>query len=329
MATLGTTLFSLTPDWRAGEEAPSILRRVAEAACGPALEVIGHQTWRGFPDVSPEDERLFRDAVDRHGLIPVALGIYPHPFRRPGPAMGVDETVADLTAQLEAAQRLGFPIARTHLGMDPALLRRVAAEADRLGVVLTFEVQGAATPDAPAVVDVLSLQAETGSPYLGLTMDFSVTSRALPEVLDRSLRRLGLPEDGVAAAHRSWVDDLPIGRRIGTALAQLAGHPEEHALTVLVAGVLGRCGRTEPADWTGVLPLVRHAHAKFWDPDVESVREPHGAWLAALDDAGYTGAVVSEWGGHEMLDRADADALTVTRAHLDLLAELQRTGVAA
>jgi sugar phosphate isomerase/epimerase len=329
MITLGTTLFSLTPDWRAGEEATSILQRVGQAGCGPALEVIGHQAWRGFPHVSPEDERLFREAVDRHGLVPVALGVYPHPFRRPGAPMGIDEMVEDLTAQLDTAKRLGFRIARTHLGLDRELIRRVAVEAERLDVVLAFEVQGTATPDAPAVVDVLSLQQETGSPHLGLTMDFSVTSRALPDVLDRAFRRLGLADDAVAAVHRIWGEDRPIGQRIGSALGEIAGHPQEQPLTVLVAGVLGRCGRTEPADWADVLPVVHHAHAKFWDPDVESVREPHGAWLAALDAAGYEGAVVSEWGGHEMLDRADADALTVTRAHLDLLAQLLPTGVPA
>ena len=331
MITLGTTLFSLTPDWRAGEDAASILRRVGEAGCGPALEVIGHQAWRGFPEVSADDERLFRDAVERFRLEPVALGVYPQPFRRPGPAMSTAEVFEDLRPQLAAARRLGFPMVRTHLGMEPELLRRTAAEADRLGVVLTFEVQGTATPDAPAVVDVLELQAETGSPYLGLTMDFSVTSRSLPGVLDTALRRLGLTDDVVDEIHRIWAQDEPIGRRIGAGLQVVAGHREEHALTVLVAGVLGRCGRTEPADWAAVLPLVRHAHAKIWDPDVEAVREPHGAWIAALDDFGYHGAVVSEWGGHEMLDRADADALDLTRAHLALLGELvpQRAEVTA
>lgn len=52
------------------------------------------------------------------------------------------------------------------------------------------------------------------------------------------------------------------------------------------------------------------------------------AIAAALADAGYRGAVLSEWGGHELLDRADADALTVTRDHLDLLRELSAAGTA-
>jgi sugar phosphate isomerase/epimerase len=326
---LGTTLFSLTPDFRAGESTISILQRVADAGCGPALEVIGHQAWRGFPHVSAEDERAFRSAVDALGFEPTSLGIYPHPFRRPGAPMGTDEQVADLTAQLEAAQRLGFPIVRTHLGMEPGLLRRVAAEADRVGVVLTFEVQGVATPDAPAVVDVLSLQQDMDGAYLGFTMDFSVTTRALPEVLDHAFRRHGLAEESIVEIHRIWALDLPIGQRIGMGLGVIAGHPQEHPLTVLVAGVLGRCGRTEPADWTDVFPVVHHAHAKIWDPDVEAIREPHGAWLAALDAAGYAGAIVSEWGGHEMLDSTEADALTVTRDHLTLLATLTEAGVTA
>ena len=320
--TLGTTLFSFTPDWRAGADATSILERLAGAGCGPAVEVIGHQAWRGFPAISADDERAFRTAVDRLGLQPVALGVYTDLFRCPGRPMTVDEAFDDLRPQLEAAARLGFGLVRATLGMDPVLLRRAADECERLGVVLTFEVQGVTPPDAPAVVEVLSLREETGSPYLGFTLDFSLTTPALPVAFGTALRRLGLPAGAVTAIHRIWAQPDPVGRRIGAALAWVDGHPEQAALTTLVAGVFGRTGRQQPADWAPLLPLVHHAHAKFWDPDVESVREPHGAWIAALQAADYAGAVVSEWGGHELLDRADADALAVTRAHHDLLAEL-------
>jgi sugar phosphate isomerase/epimerase len=290
--------------------------------------VIGHQAWRGFPQVSAADERAFRDSVDRLGLTPVALGVYTDLFRRPGRPMNADAAFEDIRPQLEVAARLGFELVRATLGMESGLLRRVADECARLGIVLTFEVQGATPPDAPAVAEVRSLQAETGSPYLGLTLDFSLTTPALPVAFGTALRRLGLPAAAVTAVQRIWAQDEPIGRRIGAALAWFTGHPEEAALTMLVAGVFGRTGRQQPADWAPLLPLVRHAHAKFWDPDVESVRESHGAWIAALEAAGYTGAVLSEWGGHELLDRADADAVAVTRAHHDLLSELSaRTAV--
>jgi hypothetical protein len=322
MAILGTTLFSFTPDWRAGADAASLLERVAEAGCGPAVEVIGHQAWPGFPQIGADDERAFRDAVDRLGLVPVALGVYTDLYRRPGRPMTDDEAFDDIAPQLVVAARLGFETVRATLGMSPALLRRVTKEAERLGVVLTFEVQGANAPDAQPVVELLALQQETGSPHLGLTLDFSLTTPALPNAFGTALRRCGLADDEVESIHRAWAADGPIGARIGRALAVVRGHRNEGPLSVLVGGVLGRCGRAQPADWAHVLPVVRHAHAKFWDPDVESVRSSHGAWLRALDDAGYEGAVLSEWGGHELLDRADADALEVTRAHVGLLVEL-------
>ncbi|MPQ99728.1 hypothetical protein GB931_17740 [Modestobacter sp. I12A-02628] len=331
MPTLGTTLFSLTPDWRSGAGTTRLLDRLAAAGCGPAIEVVGHQSWRGFPASSAEDERAFRDAVDRLGLQPAALGVYTDLHRHRGRSLTTDEALADLLPQLAAAVRLGFPLVRATLGMQPALLRRAAAAAERLGVVLTFELQGATSPDAPAVRDVVELQAASGTPFLGFTLDSSLTTPALPHALDTALTRRGLSADGVAAVHAAWAADGPVGPRIGRALTAVAGLPREPELATLAAGVLGRCGRSTPQDWAPVLPLVRHAHAKFWDPDVETVRAPHGAWLAALTEAGYDGALLSEWGGHELLDRDDADALAVTRAHHDLLSTLlaQRTAVPA
>jgi hypothetical protein len=322
MPTLGTTLFSLTPDWRLGADAVSLLERVAGASCGPAIEIIGHQAWRDFPRLSAEDERSFGETVDRLGLIPVALGVYTDLFRRPGRQMTDEEAYDDLQPQLQVASRLGFRLVRATLGMSPELLRRVTDECERLGIVLTFEVQGANTPDSPAVVDILTLQEQAGSPYLGLTLDFSLSMPDPPAALETALRRRGTDHAVVVAVDRAWRSAQPLGARMGEALAAVKGQPAEESLTVLVAGLLGRAGRGQPQDWIDALPLVHHAHAKFWDPDVESVREPHAAWLSALNAAGYDGAVVSEWGGHELLDTADVDALTVTRAHLDLLTEL-------
>lgn len=327
MRTIGTTLFSLTPYWRDGAEPGDLLQRIARAGCGPAVELIGHQSWRGFPDVSAEDERAFRSAIDRLGLTAAALGVYTDLYRRPGVPMSEDDAFEDIRPQLATAARLGFGLVRATLGMAPGLLRRVAAEAERQGVVLTFEVQGNIAPDDPAVLEVADLQQRTGSPWLGLTLDFSLTTPALPASLRTALRRLGLADDEVAQVVAAWQADGPVGVRIGRALGAVAGQPHEAELSMLVAGVLGRCGRQEPAAWAPLMPLVRHAHAKFWDPDVESVRAPHAAWLEALAASGYDGAVVSEWGGHELLDRADADALAVTRAHVALLAEL--TGASA
>ncbi|MGK5683865.1 sugar phosphate isomerase/epimerase family protein [Actinoplanes sp. URMC 104] len=304
---LGTTTFSLTPLWRFGSSPVEVFEQIARAGCGPAIEVIGHQTWRGFPGLDPADERDWHEAVDRLGLRPAALGVYTDLYRHPGRALTEDEAYDELLPQLETAARLGFPVVRATLGMTPGLLRRAVAAAEKHDVVLTLEIQGTTAPDAPAVLDVL----RTESAHLGFTLDFSLSTPELPASLGTALLRLGLPGDAVDAVYRARF-------RMGEALGIVAGDP---MATMLVAGVLGRCGRTRPGDWAHVLPAVRHAHAKFWDPDLSSIEEPHRAWMSALAAAGYDGAVVSEWGGHELLDRADADPVELTRAHLGLLRE--------
>src|SRR4051812_3294302 len=151
MTTLGTTLFSLTPEWRRGADAAALLERLAAVGCGPAIEVIGYQAWRGFPAISADDERAFRSAVDAHGLRPVALGVYTDLFRRPGRPMTEDDAFEDIAPQLAAAARLGFAQVRAPLGMADGLLRRVVDEAERLGLVVTVEVQGTNAPDSPPV----------------------------------------------------------------------------------------------------------------------------------------------------------------------------------
>lgn len=321
MATLGTTLFSLTPLWQAGGDAEDVLELVARHDCGPAVEVIGHQTWRGFPHLSAGDERRFRDAVDRLGLVPAALGVYADRHRRPGRLSTDDETVAEVGDQLAVAARLGFPLARMSPMVGGHLLRRLADEAEQAGVVLTFEVQGVAPP--AAYDEILALREQT--PYVGLTLDFSLTVPALPAVFATALRERGLDEDSIDAVHRAWAEDLPVGQRIQTALDAVGPHSSPR-LTHLVAGMFLRTGRQDPRDWAEVLPAVLHAHAKVWDTDVESVRAPHGAWIEALVGAGYDGAIVSEWGGHEMVAPGQADALAVTTAHVAMLRELLSGG---
>jgi hypothetical protein len=321
--TLGVTLFSMTPNWRRGESLDSLLTQVAEHDCGPAIELIGYQAWRGFPRISDDDTRHFRALVDRLGLVPAALGVYTDLFRRPRAPMTQNEAFEDIQPQLEAAARLGFPAVRATLGMEPYLLRRVAAEADRLAVTLTFEVQGNVGPQDPAVLDVVSAQQEMDTPFVGLTLDFSLSTPALPAALQSALARLEIATDVIDEIVARWSEPGTAAQRITRCTDAVRGHTREDDAVRLLTAVLGRCGRQDPIDWSDLLPLARHAHAKFWDTDVSTVSDSNRAWLAALDRADYDGAIVSEWGGHELLLESEADPVPVSAAHLGLLRSLQ------
>ena len=57
---LGVTLYSFTPDFHAGRYTfEDLVVEAAERGLGPGLEVIGFQSFRGFPHMSPEVETRF------------------------------------------------------------------------------------------------------------------------------------------------------------------------------------------------------------------------------------------------------------------------------
>ena len=72
---LGTTIYSFTNEWvRRMYTLEEEVQKVAELDLGPAVEIVGFQSLREYPDVSDEFARHFRELLDHHGLIPSCLG---------------------------------------------------------------------------------------------------------------------------------------------------------------------------------------------------------------------------------------------------------------
>ena len=273
MLTLGTTLFSLTPDWRAGEGATAILQRVAEAGCGPALEVIGHQAWRGFPAVSADDERAFRDAVDRWGLRPVALGDLPAavPPARARP-MSTDGVIEDSSHSWRPL--VGWA---SRWSARTSACRRsccVACPRRRTGSASSSPSRCRARPRRTLLPSSTSWNctprpAARTSAYHGLQRHVADAARrarhGAPPAGSRGRRRRGRPPDlGAGRADRPPASGQR-WRWSGASGGAAAHRPRRGSARALRPIGSRRTGRD-------VLPLVRHAHAKFWDPDVESVR---------------------------------------------------------
>jgi sugar phosphate isomerase/epimerase len=325
MVILGTTLFSLTNEWLSGAwTLDSMLRRVADDGLGPGLEVVGFQSFRGFPDLSTEDVAAFREHVDALGLVPSALGVYVDSALRPGHMMGVEEGGNYLQPQLEAAHVLGFPLVRAALGMEPALIERLVPTLERLNLILVLEVQGPTTAESPTLVTTVELLERLQSGAVGLVLDFSLSMAGLPVTFLSRLRRDGMDDDVEAALVAGWHAEGPAHQRSRdfVELARARGAPE----AVITRGLTPfmRFGSAEPESFTPMLPWVRHAHAKYWDlEDAERhVVGPHAVFLRLLTDAGYDGHISSEWGGSDWLEVEDASAFELTRRHLGLVRRL-------
>ena len=322
--TVGTTLFSFTDEWRSGAlTLTQLLERVARLDLGPDVELVGYQSFRGLPTPTPAEVDLFRHDVERLGLRPTVFGVYVDRARHPARWLSVAESTAQVAQQLDLAAALGFTATRATLGMDTAVLDRVAPVLADLELLLTFEIQGNHTPHAPEVVTLLDwLQSNPGAP-VGLTFDSSVAMPDLPPSYRRVLRDLGMTPQVEAQLEDAWRSDGAPFQRLGRLLAGVAGSPLPDALREQLVTAFIRFGHGRLAEWSDVLGWVRHAHAKFWDwEDADrQVKAPHLELVRMLVQHGYAGSISSEFGGIAWLERGELDVFDLTGRHVTFLRE--------
>jgi hypothetical protein len=312
---LATTTFSFTNEWLARRyTVEQLLGRMAELDLGPGVELIGHQLWRSYPALSPR-VLACRRLLDRLELEPAALEATVNLLR---PA---EEAVESLNAQIVAAQALGFPLLRLHVGIPLTVLERVAPVAERAGVTLATEVQGVQSPDDPAVVAVLACRERLDSPRIALALDFSVAMTAVPASFAAAVLAAGMTAEKLDELVALWADGTPIPEFFA---ALAATDAPAAALDEARSGFV-RFGRQDPEAWLPLVPQIAYAHAKFWELD-DAGDEPtvqNSELLGVLRRGGFDGFVASEWGGHAWLEREDEDAFVLVAQHHALMSRLE------
>jgi hypothetical protein len=302
---LGTTIYSLTNEYHSRRYSfDALVRKVAELGIGPGLEVVGFQSFRDFPNVSDETAAHFRELVARTGLVPTCLGINADVFRDRRREMTMDESVAYHLTQLEAAAKLGFPVARYQWLAGPEVIRRLAPDAERLGVKLGLEIHAPQHVDHPDVLAYREMYAKVGSAYLGFIPDFGSTARAIPEAYFRYFRWRGIGDDAIQLAVNIWNEEGDMfarRKRFQDLGAQRGWDPVWIAELSIVFGLFSRAA---PRSWLDIMSQVVHVHGKFYavSDDGQDAAIPYEEILPAFVEGGYSGYISSEWEGHQVSD---------------------------
>jgi hypothetical protein len=298
---VGTSTFSFTDEWLARRfTLEELLTRIAELDLGPGLEVIGYQTWRSYPAVTPGEIREFRSLVERLGLVPAALGAEIDLLRRVDRTMTSAEAVAFLVPQLVVAGELGFPFVRVPPSVPAPVLEAVAPAAERAGVTVVVEIQGGETPR---------------DDRFPLALDFSVSMSSVPTRFVEAVLRCGMRQDDVTALIEAWERGASTSE-LFAAIAELDA--PESARAEACAG-FARFGRQRPEAWLPVVPRIAYVHSKFWDASA-SVRTAD--LVEVLRQGGYDGFVIAEWGGNAWAELDEVDAFAVVRRHHQLCLDL-------
>jgi sugar phosphate isomerase/epimerase len=298
---LGVTLFSLTNEfWTREYSFEQLLEQIAIRGLGPGVEVIGFQSIRGFPVVTDAFADRFRELMAKHRLLPSCLGINADLFIRRSRPMTTEESVAYHIPQIEAAAKLGFPVARYQFAAGAETIRRLVPLAERLGVILALEVHAPYKVNSPEVMAYREMYEKTGSPYLGFIPDFGSCARTVPASYIDSLTRGGVSKDVIDAALDIWASDADPGtkrKRFTETATSMGANPVAFSSLAVIFNILVP---QQPKAWLEIMPRVVHIHGKFYDFDAEGNDNciPLDQLLPLFRDNGFNGFLSSEYEGH-------------------------------
>lgn len=335
---LGVTLYSFTPEWHAREYTfAELVEKVAELELGPGLEFIGHQSIRSFPEVSDEFVREFRTLMEKYELEPSALDGLIDKGLRSDRMLTPDECFDYVVPQMEAAQKLGFPVLRIAYGGFYEIAERLVPVCERLNVKVGIEIHAPHSPNHPTMLRLRELFDRLDTPYFGFVPDFGATTVAIPHVFLDGFQARGVPADVVEIVQETWADARTDGAdplAVRDALReQVCEMGADEYAQQFATFAFEYFGHTKPEAWVEVMPQVLHVHAKFFEIDEngEDPCVPHAELIRTFRDNGYTGYFSSEYEGWQWEEAQDRliDGFAIVQAHNQLgrkaLAEPTRT----
>ncbi|HWL76318.1 sugar phosphate isomerase/epimerase [Microbacterium sp.] len=305
----GVTLYSFTRAFHGREyDLEGLVRKVAAEGYGPGLEIIGFSSFRGFPDVDDAYAGRFRDLVAETGLVTTSLAINADIGIHRDRLLSQDELIEYMRRQIEAAAKLGFPIARVQISISPDSMEALAPIAERYGVTLALEVHADQYASHPRILALRDRYEKVSSPFLGFTMDWGATVTGFAPSLIEAYRRRGASEDLLEKVVALWnefyeqgppADQAEHGQRFGRfiALAAQNGRPDL-GIDFGINGT-GLFGPARVDDWLEIFPWIKHVHGKFFgiDEHGEEPSVPVRDLVKLLVENGYNGAISSEYEG--------------------------------
>lgn len=321
---LGVTLYSFTPEWHAHEYTfAELIQKVAELELGPGLEFIGQQSIRNFPKVSDDFVREFRTLMEKYELEPSALDGLIDKGIRSDRMLTPDECFDYLVPQMEAAQKLGFPILRIAYGGFYEIAERLVPVCERLNVKVGIEIHAPHAPNHPTMVRLRELFDRLDTPYFGFVPDFGANAVAVPRVFLDGFQARGVPAEVVEAVTKTWTeartsgaDPMIVRDDLRERVREMGGNDYAQQFATFAFEYFGQM---KPGAWVEIMPRVLHVHAKFFEIDEKGEEPcvPHAELVRIFRDNGYTGYLSSEYEGWQWEEAKDRliDGFAIVKAH--------------
>ncbi|MCU1481859.1 MAG: hypothetical protein JWQ19_2645 [Subtercola sp.] len=313
---LGTTLFSFTREYLAGEwSLTQCMQAAASLGDEHNVEILDAEHITSYPKLSSTAERAFRSAVDDSG---VRLSLYGHEVEYGwvfGQPFDHDRMVEVVVEAMEIASRLGFPMFRANMP-KPELLQRLLPHAERLDLDLVVELH-AQTIESPDIQALLTAFDDWQSPRVGFLQDLGSFTSKVPRAFLEYKANTGVSDAVLDLIEQGYRE----GRPKEDVLAEIRALGEDTLAIETTNECFAMFVRTNPDTLTGVGSYLRHVHTKFYEIiDGEEPCIPYPEIIARLKEMGFNGILSTEWTGFNFID--ESVALQQVRAQQQMIRRL-------
>jgi sugar phosphate isomerase/epimerase len=262
------------------------------------IEIVAPEFDRGYPALSPEFERRFKNAREKYDFVPTAWSGYIDPQRITGRYTTREEKIEYLKLQIEAAATLGFPNIRLQVN---DVIEDIIPFAEKKGVSVGVEMH------APMTIESMGKTIERikkmDSPYYGLVPDSGAFCRQPSEVYFKRFVEQGVSKEIADAVLKMWKEEVDLDKMVAEVRAM--GGNEIAELMAVESNVY--FGHADPKSLIPLMKYIHHFHGKFFnvnDAGEESaVRVPE--LVSVLSDGGFEGYISCEYEGHHWYTDVD------------------------
>lgn len=318
----GVSLYSYQNETFLGKMTLEDCIRTSVELGAPGIEVIGEQSFWGWPEVGVADEKIaeWHQLLAKHGAVPVAHDFMLDYKRYKGREMRFDEQVASIRRDIDFGARLGVKYLRALVSIAPDVLVAAAPYAEEKGVKLLIEVHAPLHFDHPWIVRHAEAFEKSGSDALGFLPDMGMFLAAFPPVWKERFIRNGVPQhiaDYIVQAY----DDRVLSEYVILNVRDMGG--TRPALGM--AETLRHNAAYEPKRMLDYMHRIHHIHGKFYQMDADLVEPsiPYDKIVGVLKQGGYDGYICSEYEGNRWIEDAhEVDSVEQVRRHQEMLKAL-------
>lgn len=290
------------------------------------IEVIGEQTFWGWPEVGVDDAEIanWHKLIAKYDCVPVSHDFMLDYKRYKGREMPFAEQVASVKNDIDFGARLGMKYIRALVSIAPEVLVAAAPYAEEKGIKILIEVHAPLHFDHPWIIRHAECFEKSGSDALGFLPDMGMFLHAFPPVWKEKFMRIGVPQNIADYIVKAY-EDRVLSEYVILNVQQMGGTGP----AIAMAETLRHNAAFEPKRMLDYMPRIHNIHGKFYEMTPDSTGSyvepsiPYDEIVKVLQQGGYDGYICSEYEGNRWIeDKEEPDSVEQVRRQQVMLANL-------